>query len=65
MAETPLIAGSSEPASARSPCTISAPKILGDSLCCLSNGIILKWIMTGGEFDITEENRLLFEALFL
>lgn len=43
----------------------ASPKILGDSLCCLSNGIILKWIMTGGEFDITEENRLLFEALFL
>ena len=43
----------------------ASPKILGDSLCCLSNGIILKWIMTGGEFDITDENRLLFEALFL
>lgn len=44
---------------------IASPKTLSDSLCCLSNGILLKWIMTGGEFDVIDENRLLFEALFL
>ncbi|MBC5708236.1 TetR/AcrR family transcriptional regulator [Hungatella sp. L12] len=44
---------------------IASPKTLCDSLCCLSNGILLKWIMTGGEFDVIDENRLLFEALFL
>ena len=43
----------------------SSPKILGNSLCCLSNGIVLKWIMAGGKFDVINENRLLFEALFL
>lgn len=40
---------------------LSAPhllKILGNSLCCLSNGIVLKWIMAGGKFDVISENRL-------
>lgn len=43
----------------------ASPRILGNSLFCLSNGIVLKWIMAGGEFDVINENRLLFEALFL
>lgn len=43
----------------------ASPETLCNSLCCLSNGIILKWIMSGGEFDVTDENRVLFETLFL
>lgn len=43
----------------------ASPKTLGNSLCCLSNGIVLKWIMSGGTFDIIDESRVLFEALFL
>lgn len=43
----------------------ASPETLRNSLCCLSNGIVLKWIMAGGGFDVIDENRLMFEALFL
>ncbi len=41
------------------------PELLHNSLCCLTNGIVLKWIMMGGSFNIIEENQLLYQTLFL
>ncbi len=42
----------------------AAPELLQNTIWYLSNGIILKWIMMGGSFDVLEENRIQFAAVF-
>lgn len=43
----------------------ASPELLHNTLCCLSNGIVLKWIMSGGSFDIIEENQVLYKSTFM
>jgi AcrR family transcriptional regulator len=44
---------------------MASPELLHNSLCCLTNGIVLKWIMMDGSFDIIEENHRLYQTMFL
>lgn len=36
-----------------------------DSMCNIANGVILKWAISGGSFDVVEETRKQFEILLV
>ena len=45
--------------------TTESPEVVHSSLCCLLNGVALKWIVAAGSFDIVDEFHRLCGAVFL